>query len=307
MICDAIDLPAITPNMRLLCLELGDLDREVAGAPADRADIEALCKMLDLDVRAADSARDTMGDRLMARAPWLRALVWMSGAAPGLQAWLADEPAALETKADARQHLDPWVEAINLKVDNVLDACRMAYSTAEFRERLHLDFATFNRALLASGGAPDTDIEEQRRQLRSYVSESELSFLGRLIGFWTGALPGYTPAPDYAAARKELGQLAPAPDWLLTYRDVPDEVLAAHLESWLEAVARRDGVHPGPPRDVALARNANAPAIGRFATVACPLVQAWCAKHKVDLPSVWADAGQADGRLSGSIRSWPRW
>ncbi len=83
--------------------------------------------------------------------------------------------------------------------------------------------------------------------------------------------------------------LAPAAEWANQYDDVPEEVSFEHINAWPNALGapRIGAAGPIDELEVNECREMNRKQLNRFVYESWPIILAWCAKHKVELPTVW--------------------
>lgn len=295
-ICEAIDQPALEANLRSLLLSsraLGDAKDE---SPSLETELERLCDVLHLSRAARGAVRETLGARLERHAPWLKAILHMAGGAEAVDAFTGQEVATMQDIVHLHQVLSPWLSPLGLEPGQVLEACRSALNVAELRDSLHLDFEAFNAALQAVGEKPDTYPELHASLLASFVHAHDLAIIDALRVAHAKTLAAGSPAPSYAQAREAARSLAPDLDWLLRYRDIPDEVLENHVDAWLAKEgapalrAAKAGLEP-----LEEVRRLNAIELKRFVAIAGPLVRAWCMGQGA---SAWAGWSEGDGGLT---------
>lgn len=179
-ICEAINQLGIVPNMRLLARQIERDGLLPNTSPESQREILSLCRVLMLDDQAGDAAREAMGERLEQQAPWLRAIIHLTGGESAYLRWREGEIVALQDRATLRSHLADCLAETGIAADTVLEACKQSFSLEQLRERLDLDFAAFNFSLVETGSAPDTNVEGQTNQLGHYIAENEIAILDAL-------------------------------------------------------------------------------------------------------------------------------
>jgi hypothetical protein len=294
---EAIRHPAVVPHMKLLARQLLLDDVAVDDQPSGQGDLLRLCRALELTEQAGEAARDALGERLDRLAPWFRAVVFHHGGESAFETWMRDEAAALEDAGVATEQLRSLLPAVS-SVDEIVAAARASLSTGELRERLGLEFGSFNASLVATGSAPDVDPEGQQQQLDFYVADNRILIVDALRNLTAPTLLAFTPDPRYKTALEALGALKPDPDWLLRYERIPEPLLAAHVAAWLAATgAPALGENPEGLGDLAAVRTGNATILRQVARTAPPLVRAWGVRHSVSVGDLWRDAGQVETEL----------
>jgi Domain of unknown function (DUF3883) len=301
-ICEAIELPSVTTGMRLLARELASNGEDVDNAVLDDEAINRLCRTLYLEDAATTAARLLVGERSDARVPWIRAALHYAGGTEALAACHAIELTHGDDAQALIGSLMPLAASAGLDPDRLLEACRRAFTTEQFRELLDFDFATFNASLLASGSDPVTHPALHASQLVNYITEHEIAILEALRNTAAALLDNLEPAPNYARNRDKLRSLAPDPDWLQLYLVVPEDIVLDHVARWLaKAGAPPLGANPHGLPPLQETRAANVGAIGRLANTAAPLVRAWWRGPAGSLPEFWCEGRAAEQRLRTTL------
>ena len=301
-ICETIDQPALEPHLRLLIFALANDKVPLDEAPPIEFELDRLCNLLRLGVSAKRSVRETLGARLERHVPWLRAIIHMCGGAEAVEAFIEQEPAAIKDITCLREALSPWLQVLDLDADAVLEACKNAFSIAELREALKLDFELLNRGLAAVGEKPDTYPDLQASLVANYVHENELAIIDALRGAHADRLTRNEPAPAYAEARETVRSLAPDSDWLLRYKEVPTEQIAEHVAAWLKTNGASPlGTNPHHLQPVDEVRRSNGLSLRKFVMAANPLVKAWCGKANNAVPAIWREDDGGTCALRASL------
>jgi hypothetical protein len=298
-ICEAIDQPALEPYLRLLLYGLANSGKPVGEIPPIELELEWLCELLRLSESGQRSVRETLGARLERLVPWLRAIIHMGGGTEAVDAFALQETGAVKDIARLREALSPWLQVLELDVDAVLEACKTRVSIPELREALNLDFQRLNQSLVAVGEKPDIYPELQASIIANYVHENELAIIDRLRCAHTERLMDGEPAWAYREAREAVRNLAPNPDWLLRYKEIPGERVTEHVAAWLKSQGAEEllpNLQILQPLDEV--RRFNGAAIHKFVKAASPLIKAWCGKANIVVPTCWreGDGGVASLR-----------
>ncbi len=294
-ICEAIEQPGLEANLRNLLLSAQAWGLAAQEASALEKELERMCDVLHLNGAARSAVRDTLGARLERYAPWLKAVLHLASGPEAVDAFAGQEAAVVQDVVQLREALSPWLGPLGLEPARVIEACRSALSVGELRDILGLDFAGLNTALQAVGEEPDTFPDLHRSLIAAFVHTHDLAIIDALRVAHSKTLAAGVAAPRYAQAREEVRSLAPDPDWLVRYIEVPDDILQTHLGAWLarEGAPALAAPKPNlePLEDV---RRLNALELKRFTASAGPLVRAWCRGKGV---SVWTGWNEADGGL----------
>ena len=299
-VCEAIEQQSLEPNLRLLLSDIRYSGAAVDQEPDLEGEIEPLADRLRLGAQARSVVRDTLGASIERQSPWLKAVLHAAGGQAAIDAFEEDEAAIVQDVSRLRSFLSLWLAPAQMDVERVLDACRTSLTISELREALGMDFAVLNHALVAVGEAPDTYPEVHAGQLVHFIRDNDRAILDCLRITHAGALARFEPAPGYSAARDALYELKTDPAWLIQFRDVPELILAAHVDAWLlshRAPALAEGGAGLEPLDEV--RDSNAAMTRKLVATATPLVRAWCVKNSATVPAPWIDG---DGGYS-SIRT----
>lgn len=288
-ICEAIEQPALEPYLRLLILGLSNSGKPVDESPDIDLELEGLCGLLRLNDNSKRAVRETLGAQLDRIVPWLRAILHMAGGITATDDFAAQESSALKNISKLREAISPWLEAMSLDTDLVLEACKNALSTAELQESLGLDFEQLNNSLLAVGEKPNTYPEFQAAQVLSYVRENEMMILDSLRDAHAEQLNLYQMTPRYRESREAARKLGPRSEWLLRFKEVPADLIAQHVSLWLISQGARSGAAPSILQPLDDVRKRNAVAVTKFVNVSSPLIKAWCTKANVAIPGLWKE------------------
>ena len=301
-ICDAINLPQIATSMRVLVHKLAAADAAVGEEKIDRSDLELLGRALYLDEHALSGAYHLLGDQLEANLGWMRAVVHLVRGAEVLESFDQGIVGAVGDPDVLRAVLAPLLRPADLSPEAVIDACQRSFTTEDFRERLDLTLGAFNESLIATGSEPETYPALHADQVLHYVIDHEVEMIQALRNKVAAKLLRYEAAPEYVRLRHGIRLIAPDTAWLLEYKSVPYEVVAARVEAWLgEVGAPPLGENPSKLPPLQAVRESNLVTVARFATVAAPLVRTWCDQRNRKTPEVWTDQDVPDARLRGVL------
>ncbi|MDE7548431.1 DUF3883 domain-containing protein [Acetobacter fabarum] len=293
-ICEAIEQPSLEPNLRLLLSDIRYSGAEVDQEPDLEEEIEPMADRLRLGTQARSVVRDTLGASIERQSPWLKAILHAVGGQEAVDAFEEDEAAIVQDVSHLRSFLSPWLAPVHMDIERVLDACRTSLAISELREALGMDFAVLNHALDAVGEAPDIYPEVHAGQLIHFIRDNNRAILDCLRAKHADALARFEPTPGYSVARDALYDLRADPDWLMRFRDVPEQILGEHVDAWLVShgapTLEQGHLALEPLDDV---RDANAAMTRKLVAAANPLVRAWCTKNDQTVPAPWleGDAG----------------
>ncbi len=275
-VCEAIELPSVANGMRLLAHELEAAGEEVNELNLDDNTIARLGRTLHLEGASLVSVRHLIDEAVELKMPWIRAAIHYGSGNEALNEFdrlvgeFESDPARLLAT------LMPIITAASTDPDELLRASRQAQSAAQFREILELEFAGFNESLLATGGEPLTYPSVHAAQILNYIVELEITILEALRNASAPALDAFEPAPEYVQRRDELRSLKPDPVWLTLFHFVPEAALAERVSKWLKDLGASEiGANLYSLQELSDVRSANLEAVGRFASVATPIVRAW--------------------------------
>ena len=297
-ICEAIELPIVAADMRLLAYGLAQENEPLDQMELDQEAIDRLCRTLLLDDGAAASAKHLMGERIDVRMPWIRATIHYAGGAPALDRLHALEFKHATDMAALIAELEPMGAELELEIPQVVENCRRAFSTDQFRELMEFDFTRFNTSLVETASEPVTHPVLHASQLAQFIAGHEAEILLALRNGVAADLASGNPAPQYATLRDSLRSVAPDKAWLLQYVTLPEDLLHGHIEAWIS----RSGGHALGSNEYGLApvfevRAGNQRMIAQFANTATPLVRAWHLAKGLPFPEFWRDARNAEQKI----------
>ena len=296
-ICEAIDLPQIAAHMRLLARDLDAAGTAVGEKEIEHADLELLGRTLDLDEHALADAHHLLGDQLEASRSWIRAVVHLVGGADALDTF-DQEVGAINDPNLLRIALVPLLASAEMLPDTIIDACRRSFTTENFRENLGFTLADFNESLIATGSEPETYPQLHANQILHFVTDHEVEIIQALRNKVANKLERREAAPEYVQLRDDIRSIAPDPAWLPLYMNVPDEIVATHVQAWLAEVGAPPlGENPSGLPPLQSVRKANLATVAKFAAVAAPLVRTWCGQRGREAPEVWTDQREPDTKL----------
>ena len=302
-ICDAIDLPQIATDMRLLARELDVADAQLGDKEIERSDLELLGRTLYLDEHALAGANYLLGDQLDPKLSWIRAVVHLVAGADALDTFDREQGAVSDPNL-LRIVLEPVLASAETSPDAVIDACKRSFRPKDFREHLGLTLAAFNESLIATGSEPETYPRHHENQVVQFVTDQEVDMIQALRNKVAKKLERREAAPEYVQLRDEIRSIAPDPGWLSLYENVPDELVAAHVKAWLaEAGTPPLGQNPNRLPPLQAVRRANHVAVTKFATIAAPLVRTWCGLHDQRPSEVWTDQDEPDAKLRAALEA----
>ncbi len=295
---EAIQHSAVVPHMKLLIRQLSLEGVAVDDRPMGQEDLLRLCQALDLTEQASEAARDSLGERIDRLLPWFRAVVFHLGGEAALERWSESELAATGDRTTLVDLLRSCLPPDGTEPEEVMEAVKVSFSTGELRERLGLDFAEFNASLMAIGSPADVDPEGQAHQLEFHVRDNRIAVVDALRNMVAPTIFKFEPDSRYKSALEALTGLKPDPEWLWRYERIPEDLLAAHIATWLTATgAPSMGGNPNGLGELMAVRAANTATLRQFARIAQPLVRAWGVQRSVQVHDLWRDAAQAEVEL----------
>lgn len=299
-VCEAIDLPGLEANLRLLLFALQRADASIGDPPDFHTDLELMATTLRLSRSARKAVRETLGAQLERYVPWLRAILHLVGGQPAVQSFAMLEHEAVQDIGRLRGAISPWLAAGQLDADGVIDACRVALSVGELRDELGLEFAAWNASLIAVGESADVYPETHARQMLHYVRDHDRAIIDALRALHLPELAEGNPAPAYAVQKVAIYTLSADPSWQLLYQEVPDDLLEAQVDRWLTSQGAQVLSRPSDDLDpLDVTRERNGTTVRNLVAAASPLMRAWCPKNGITVPSQWLEA---DGGVA-SIRT----
>ena len=303
-ICDAIDLPQISTSMRLLARELAAADVAVGESEIDHSNLELLGRTLYLDEHTLAGAYHLLQDQVGANLPWIRAVAHLVGGVDAVDTFDRGAVGAVSDPNQLRIVLAPLLEPGKISCETVIDACRRSFKTENFREHLGFTLASFNESLIATGSEPETYPKLHEKQILQYIVDHEVEIIQALRNKVADKLERRVAAPEYVQLRNEVRLIAPNGEWLLLHKDVPNEMIANHVEAWVAEVGAPPlGQNPNGLPSLQAVRKGNRTIIANFADVAAPLVRTWCGLHDQEVPEVWTNHDVPDAKLRSTLES----
>lgn len=287
-LCEAIEQRALSPHLRLLLAHFGTDNKigEASFCPDD--DIDRYADILQLDREARSMARSTLSAGLERQAPWIRALLHLVVDEEAVEVFDRECPDILKDVALLHGTLLTLLQPTELSADDVLAACRSALGPGDFRENLGFDFADFNASLIAVGLEPDTYPEIHTSKLENFIRDEEVAIIDALRAAFFKLLRSLKPVEDYAAIRGGIREIRPDPDWLVSFKSPPEEVIINKVNAWLATHgARPIGAEDADLEPLDDVRKHNRLCIQDVTKKALPLVRAWCVKFQAHIPTLW--------------------
>lgn len=188
---------------------------------------------------------------------------------------------------ELRDILAPVAALLPAELDLVIDACRSEGGLAEVRDRLGVDYGSFNAALrrLGRGYRPIVDRQAHESAFHAYLAQMH-EFLDDALRrrFWNsfatqGSLAHYVRARD----RRDL---VLDEEWLEQYPLPPEEAMRDRIGAWL---ADQGGdtsakVTLASLQDV---REGNRARLDDLQPRLKDVIAAWCEKHGATAPACW--------------------
>lgn len=282
-ICEALGQRALSPHLRLL---LAHISRDVPLIDTQAhpgMDVGRMAELLQLPASSTAAASATLNAGLERQAPWIRAVLYHFEGSVAVDAFDKEFDNIIKDEGLLRTTLSKLLPEMYLDVGELLAVCRNALGPGDFREGLNLDFADFNKSLTAIGLEAETYPEQHRWCLENFLRQRELEITECLLLAYSEKLKLMLPADGYAAARDAIRTLKPDPDWLLLFKEPPDVMLEALVNTWLEEQGAPSlGDQFGEPSNLAQVRGHNRKFIFDFIKKARPILRAWCAKFQPD-------------------------
>ena len=177
---------------------------------------------------------------------------------------------------------------------DLLAASERAADRAALRSELALDYARFNRVLLALDEPPLSNETELRSVYQGYLERRRPEILERLRRRYASAYRSGRDLTDYVA-HKTLHFLPFDDDWILTRETLHQTIVDNHVSRLLDHVLGDDEAVDLPPSRGLLERNRNT--VRDFAAAAVPVLAAWCRRNNAQFREPWSgDDPQAVAR-----------
>lgn len=221
-LAELVGLPSIADGLRLAFI---DLDQRTQAEPGIEEIAQVLCvRRVDIEALAAESQT------------WRADLSAVVAVLACVDVELAEELRELHRPFTDRSELVAWL-AQRLSPTSIDAETVVSFADAgdllEAVHKLGLDLATANAGLRSIGLTPLHNREGHSRQLAAYVQANRI-FLQNAIRdrFVVSARKGI-PLDEYVRLLTLPG-VVPDNTWLDMYWDLPEELLGAHVELWLD-------------------------------------------------------------------------
>jgi len=209
-------------------------------------------------------------------------------------------------KVETTEHLTPILESLlatpDMPYEALIERCEKADTLPDLRDTLSLEFAKFNRALIAVGEEPDTDPTAHKNALLSYIELHRSEVMDCIRHPFIPLFQQTGDLSDYVRQREELYQLQPDERWFVDYRIPTEALLADHINQWLTtngASPLTSSVRLLPPADEVTRDNKRT--VDKFISTSYPIVRAWCEKNNVPIPVSWQDLSSAKSRIATAL------
>ena len=167
----------------------------------------------------------------------------------------------------------------------LIGACEHASDRAALRKELGLDYARFNRALLALDESPLSNEAELRSVYDGYIQSMRPCILERLRRRHADDFRKGRDLADYVN-RKTLAFLEFDQRWILTRETLDNETVEAHVAKLLDDVLGEDPEVTLPSSSGLVERNRKS--VRGVTSGAIALVLAWCRRSRIHVPEQWA-------------------
>lgn len=169
------------------------------------------------------------------------------------------EDAALET-------LHPLAEARGTSLRHLVEQLGVVSDVRELMQTFELGLADLNEAIRQVGGEfkPISNEALHGRQLKAYLSQRKSRISENLRPAFLESFDQFGDLVNYARMRDAVETIQPNPIWYEQFNDLPDEVLEAHVSTWLAELGApvSDYVAELPP--LQQSRETNAARLRRF-------------------------------------------
>lgn len=283
-ICEALGQRALAPHLRLL---LAHISREVPlvdtqGYPG--IDVRRMAELLQLSASSTTAATTTLNAGLERQAPWIRAVLYHVADHSAVDAFDKEFDHTFRDEGLLRATLTELLPPSSIDVSELLVVCRTALGPGDFREGLGLDFAEFNKSLIAVGLEPETYPEQHSWCLENFLRQREIELTECLLSAYAEKLNLMQPADGYAATRDAIRTLKPDPAWLLRFKEPPDSAMEALVNAWLDLQgAPWLGDQVTKPSTLVQVRDHNRKFLSGFIRRALPILRAWCVKFQPEM------------------------
>lgn len=180
-----------------------------------------------------------------------------------------------------------------------------AGDVGEVRRALEIDFAGFNRTLLALGSPYRSiaDPERHEQALRHFITANRKQILDSLRERFLEDFRAGKALNDYVALSR-LDRFAVPEEWPETYESPSEALLGEYIDRWLESHgAPALGACTAELEDVDELRRRNESRLGSVLTRLGNLVTAWCSQNGVEVPPGWFADAEEDATPRAYVRA----
>ncbi|MFD8645680.1 sacsin N-terminal ATP-binding-like domain-containing protein [Streptomyces zaomyceticus] len=194
------------------------------------------------------------------------------------------------SEAELQTIVDRYAPDLPVPSADLVALARSSTKPAELRDELRLDFQEFNAALVALGYATYSYPDVHEQAFGDFLRAHADVLLDRLRERYAAVVAMGGDFSRYTAARG-LHDLRPDPDWLSRFITPPPEVMRGRVREWLREYGADDDLEkPGLLQPVDRLREHNASEVDGLVERLIPLVDAWCRRRDVELPTGWRGA-----------------
>lgn len=228
----ALQQPILANGLDASFLRLEQLMR---GGEGNCPDDEDIASALGTDVQSLEQTRRFARADLSTHirfAVLLAAYMGMESSQEYLQQ-LAHEDELSEDAA--LQALNPIAEARGTSLPHLVELLGLVSDVRELMQTFELQLANLNEAIRRVGGdfKPISNEASHVRQLKAYLSQAKSRIIENLRPAFLETFDQYGDLSSYARVRDAVETIQPNPIWYEQFDDLPDEVLEAHVRTWL--------------------------------------------------------------------------
>ena len=283
----ALQYPVLTNALDASLLRLANL---LAGNEDEAPDDEEIANALGSSVAEIQNARryartDLSGHLTFAR---LLAECFEVNTAKLCELLSQEEP----PEELVRSSLDPLATELECSVDSLIERLGVVSDPRELMQEFDLPLAILNAAIQRLPGEFKRISNEQRhrRELEAYLFANGERLKERIRQHFAAAFDNGESLEKYVALRDSIASIQPDIEWFHDLDELPDELLAKHVEQWLIGAGISGASEEGPSLPLKDCRDGNLARVREFWQRYGTVLSAWVRQSSEDIPSSIRDS-----------------
>ncbi len=187
--------------------------------------------------------------------------------------WIQDAP----QDEDLRAALDTLALSIGIPLADLEARLMYLVDLLDLKRAFSIPIAQFNAAIAGLGGRykPLSNEHMHRDAWMRHLRQRQSASVDRLRARATGMFDRREPLNMYVIARDGVLGISPDPTWFTTYDDLPDVVMDAHIDKWIDESLPAETLEMSLDLTLTDCRLANATKLNDFLVKFSPILSAW--------------------------------